>query len=96
MGLPNASLLHVFGERSEPTGVLDGRDLEEPDVDVLGERELLVGTWIGEFENIRMKRYFEIKLASTGKTLLKATWNLVCIEIVYSVLFYNKNDYGNS
>lgn len=44
--------------------------------------ELLVGTWITRWDRrLTMERRFQILLASTGSTVLRARLDFVCIEI---------------
>ncbi len=47
---------------------------------VLGD-ELLVGTWLTQTDKLNMERRFQVQRASDGVTILRAAWQLVCIEI---------------
>lgn len=43
--------------------------------------ELVITTWLSDISNLKMKRYFEIKKGFNEDTVLRACWDLVCIEI---------------
>lgn len=43
--------------------------------------ELVIGTWLTKAEKINMERRFQVVRKSDGHTLLRAAWQLVCIEI---------------
>jgi acyl-CoA thioester hydrolase len=44
--------------------------------------ELLVGTWLTQCDGrLNMERRFQIVRAETGEVVLRACWQLVCIEI---------------